>query len=57
MRQDALLMFHDILFGRLKTVDREITARYIVIMSRADSQLITYMQYVIDQVNANKSDT
>ena len=50
-------MFYDILFGRLKTVDREITARCIAIMNRADPELITYMQYVIDQVEANKSDT
>ena len=29
-------MFYDILFGRLTTVDREITARCIAIMNRAD---------------------
>ena len=50
-------MFYDILFGRLKTVDREITARCIAIMNRADPELITDMQYVIGQVDANKSDT
>ena len=57
VRQDALLMFYDILFGRLKTVDREITARCIAIMNRADPELITYMQHVINQVDANKSET
>ncbi|OBZ72636.1 Fatty acid synthase subunit alpha [Grifola frondosa] len=35
VRQDALLMFYDIIFGRLTTVDREITARCIAIMNRA----------------------
>ncbi|KAI0046589.1 fatty acid synthase [Auriscalpium vulgare] len=57
VRQDALLMFYDILFGRLTTVDREITARCIAIMNRADPELITYMQYVIDQVDASRSET
>ncbi|KAF8492449.1 hypothetical protein F5888DRAFT_1891852 [Russula emetica] len=33
VRQDAILMFYDILFGRLTTVSREITARCIVIMN------------------------
>ncbi|KAI0311286.1 acyl transferase domain-containing protein, partial [Amylostereum chailletii] len=57
VRQDALLMFYDIIFGRLTTVDREITARCIAIMNRADPELITYMQYAIDQVDPTKGDT
>jgi 3-oxoacyl-ACP reductase-like protein len=40
VRQDAILMFYDILFGRLTTVDREITARCIAIMNRADPDLL-----------------
>ena len=35
-------------FGRLTTVDRDITARCLVIMNRADPSLIDYMQYTID---------
>ncbi|THH09619.1 hypothetical protein EW146_g8638 [Bondarzewia mesenterica] len=54
---DALLMFYDIIFGRLTTVDREITARCIAIMNRADPKLIKYMQHVIDQVDASRSET
>ncbi|THH15787.1 hypothetical protein EW146_g4747 [Bondarzewia mesenterica] len=57
VRQDALLMFYDIIFGRLTTVDREITARCIAIMNRADPELIKYMQHVIDQVDASRSET
>lgn len=49
VRQDALIMFFDIIFGRLTTVDREITARCIAIMNRADPTLIEYMQYHVDQ--------
>ena len=41
VRQDALLMFYDIIFGRLTTVDREITARCIQIMNRADPELLS----------------
>jgi len=48
VRQDALCMWMDILFGRLTTVDRDITARCLVIMNRADPGLIDYMQYTID---------
>ncbi|KAI0649410.1 fatty acid synthase [Trametes meyenii] len=57
VRQDALLMFYDIIFGRLTTVDREITARCIAIMNRADPELVTYMQYYIDQCDASRGET
>jgi fatty acid synthase subunit alpha, fungi type len=57
VRQDALLMFYDIIFGRLTTVDREITARCIAIMNRADPELVTYMQYYIDQCDPNRGET
>jgi fatty acid synthase subunit alpha len=49
VRQDALIMFYDILFGRLTTVDREITARCIQIINRADPEFIKYMQYYVDK--------
>lgn len=39
-RQDALIMWYDIIFGRLTIVDREITSRCISIMNRADQPLI-----------------
>ena len=57
VRQDALLMFYDIIFGRLTTVDREITSRCIAIMNRADPDLITYMQYYIDQCDPERGET
>lgn len=57
VRQDALLMFYDIIFGRLTTVDREITARCIQIMNRADPTLLQYMQYHIDKVNPERGPT
>lgn len=57
VRQDALLMFYDIIFGRLTTVDREITARCIAIMNRADPELVTYMQYYINQCDPNRGET
>ena len=57
VRQDALLMFYDIIFGRLTTVDREITARCIEIMNRADPELLTYMQYHIDQCDPERGET
>ncbi|CAL1716945.1 unnamed protein product [Somion occarium] len=57
VRQDALLMWYDIIFGRLTTVDREITARCIAIMNRADPELVEYMQYNIDQCDPNRGET
>ncbi|KAG8716660.1 3-oxoacyl-[acyl-carrier-protein] synthase [Ceratobasidium sp. 394] len=57
VRQDALLMFYDIIFGRLTTVDREITSRCIAIMNRADPALLTYMQYHIDNCLPEKGET
>ncbi|EPQ52677.1 hypothetical protein GLOTRDRAFT_112049 [Gloeophyllum trabeum ATCC 11539] len=57
VRQDALLMFYDIIFGRLTAIDREITARCIAIMNRADPELINYMQYYIDRCDPTRGET
>jgi fatty acid synthase subunit alpha len=56
VRQDALLMYYDIIFGRLTTVDREITARCIALLNRADAELLTYMQYNIDHCDPMKGE-
>ncbi|BGP33270.1 fatty acid synthase alpha subunit Lsd1 [Rhodotorula toruloides] len=56
VRQDALMMWMDILFGRLTTVDRDITARCLVIMNRADPSLIDYMQYTIDNTPVERGE-
>ena len=57
VRQDALIMFYDIIFGRLTTVDREITARCIAIMNRADPAFIIYMQYHIENCDPTRGET
>lgn len=56
-RQDCLTMFYDIIFGRLSTVDREIVAKCISIMNRANPTLIDFMQYYIDHVPTSKGHT
>ncbi|KAF9490473.1 fatty acid synthetase alpha subunit [Pleurotus eryngii] len=56
VRQDALLMYYDIIFGRLTTVDREITARCIALLNRADPEMLTYMQYHINQCDPSKGE-
>ncbi|KAF8206176.1 fatty acid synthase [Mycena galopus ATCC 62051] len=56
VRQDALLMYYDIIFGRLTTVDRDITARCIALMNRADPEVLAYMQYNIDHCDPTKGD-
>lgn len=50
-------MFYDIIFGRLTTVDCEITARCIALLNRADPDMLQYMQYNIDQCDPSKGET
>jgi fatty acid synthase subunit alpha len=50
-------MWYDIIFGRLKTVDREITSCCIAIMNRADSTFHQYMQYHVDTCLPEKGET
>ncbi|KAJ5056902.1 hypothetical protein J3E74DRAFT_467806 [Bipolaris maydis] len=47
-RQDALTMYYDIIFGKLKAVDREIVSRCIAIMNRSNPLLLDFMQYHMD---------
>ncbi|KAF9532470.1 fatty acid synthase [Crepidotus variabilis] len=55
-RQDALLMYYDIIHGKLTTIDREITARCIALLNRADPDLLRYMQYHIDRCDPSKGE-
>ncbi|KAF4614083.1 hypothetical protein D9613_007929 [Agrocybe pediades] len=54
VRQDALIMFYDLIFGRWATVDREITARCIALLNRADPDMLQFFQYNIDQCDPSK---
>ncbi|KAH8924677.1 hypothetical protein BT69DRAFT_1308121 [Atractiella rhizophila] len=45
--QDAMTMFFDIIFGKLTTVDRDVTARCLVILNRVDSKLLDVMEYYV----------
>jgi fatty acid synthase subunit alpha len=56
-RQDALLMYFDIIFGRLQSVDREIVSRCISIMNRANPTLLDFMQYHIDHCPTERGET
>ena len=56
VRQDALLMYYDIIFGKLTTVDREVTVQCIAILNRADPEVLTYMQYNIDHCDPTKGE-
>jgi fatty acid synthase subunit beta len=44
-------MYFDIIFGRLTEVDREIMAKSIAIINRADPSLLNYMRYHIQSCN------
>ncbi|KAF1814693.1 fatty acid synthase alpha subunit [Eremomyces bilateralis CBS 781.70] len=56
-RQDALSMYYDIIFGRLKAVDREIVSRCINIMNRSNPRLLEFMQYHIDHCPKERGET
>ncbi|KAL4972439.1 hypothetical protein BDW66DRAFT_144142 [Aspergillus desertorum] len=56
-RQDALSMYYDIIFGRLKVVDREIVSQCIRIMNRSNPLLLEFMQYHIDNCPTERGET
>lgn len=56
-RQDALSMYYDIIFGRLKAVDREIVSRCMRIMNRSNPTLLDFMQYHIDNCPTQRGET
>ena len=57
VRQDALAMYFDIIFGRLKVVDREIVSQCIRVMNRSNSTLLEFMQYHIDNCPTDCGET
>ena len=56
-RQDVLSMYYDIIFGRLKVVDREIVSRCIRIMNRSNPTLLDFMQYHMDVCPTERGET
>ncbi|KAK5128279.1 hypothetical protein LTR85_002946 [Meristemomyces frigidus] len=56
-RQDALTMYYDIIFGRLKAVDREIVSRCILVMNRSSPALLDFMQHHIDHCPTERGET
>ena len=56
-RQDAISMYYDIIFGRLKAVDREIVGQCIRIMNRSNPLLLDFMQYHIDNCPTERGET
>ncbi|KAJ1905625.1 fatty acid synthase alpha subunit Lsd1, partial [Coemansia sp. IMI 209127] len=57
VRQDALILYYEILFGRLTEVDREITSQCIRLMNRANPALMRYMAYHIAKTDETKGET
>ena len=50
-------MYYAIIFGWLTTLDREITARCIALLNRADPDMLQFMQYNINQCDTSKGET
>ncbi|KAF9438054.1 3-oxoacyl-[acyl-carrier-protein] synthase [Entomortierella beljakovae] len=57
VRQDALSLFYDMIFGRLTAVDREVVAQCIHVMNRANPQFLEFMIYHIDNTAADRGKT
>eukprot|EP01127_Copromyxa_protea_P004216 TRINITY_DN14111_c0_g1_i1.p1 TRINITY_DN14111_c0_g1~~TRINITY_DN14111_c0_g1_i1.p1 ORF type:complete len:3881 (+),score=986.19 TRINITY_DN14111_c0_g1_i1:27-11669(+) len=45
--QDAFLLYYDIIFGRLKNVDRNVTTKCLHVMNRSFQHLVDFMEYHI----------
>ncbi|OLY80881.1 Fatty acid synthase subunit alpha [Smittium mucronatum] len=56
-RQDALVLYYDILFGRLTEVDREVTAKCIHLMNRSRPDLVRFMEDYINRTDVSKGPT
>lgn len=56
-RQDALTMYFDIIFGKLKMVDREIVSQCIRLMGKSNPTLLEFMQYHIDNCPTERGET
>lgn len=57
VRQDALVTFYEIIFGCQTTVNLEITARRLSLLDRTDPELLTRIQYLINQLDPSKGET
>ena len=57
VRQEALMMYYDIIFGRLSAVDREIVARCISVMNRSTMTVLEFMEFYMNQCPENKGET
>ncbi|KAJ1909509.1 fatty acid synthase alpha subunit Lsd1, partial [Mycoemilia scoparia] len=56
-RQDALILCYEFLFGQTTEVDREVTARAIQIINRANPNFLRYMSYNLDNIDVTKGES
>ncbi|KAJ1674527.1 fatty acid synthase alpha subunit Lsd1, partial [Spiromyces aspiralis] len=56
-RQDALVLYYEILFGKTTEVDRQVTSRAIHLMNRANETLLRYMKYRLDNTDVTKGES
>ncbi|ORX48172.1 fatty acid synthase [Piromyces finnis] len=55
--QESLILYYDILYGRLAAVDRKVTSQCIHVMNRADQHLLDLYDYKIDATDPKKGST
>ncbi|OUM69465.1 hypothetical protein PIROE2DRAFT_38102 [Piromyces sp. E2] len=57
VHQESLILYYDILFGRLAVVDRKVTSQCIHVMNRADQHLLDLYDYRIGTTDPKKGPT
>ncbi|KAI9138416.1 fatty acid synthase [Paraphysoderma sedebokerense] len=57
VRSDALQLYFDIIFGKLKKVDRALVAKCLHVMNRASSSFLYMMKYWIESIPDNSGET
>ncbi|KAL7749388.1 fatty acid synthase alpha subunit Lsd1 [Sorochytrium milnesiophthora] len=57
VRQEALSLFFDIIFGRLEEVDRKLIAKCLHVMNRSDENTMRFMRYWISNCDESKGPT
>jgi len=57
VHQESLILYYDILYGRLAVVDRKVTSQCIHVMNRADQHLLDHYNYRIRATDSKKGPT
>lgn len=52
-RQDIWHLYYDIIYGKLKNVDRDVASRCLRVMSKSSPQLVDFMNYLLEETKSD----